>query len=189
MFNKVEKRPMYNEKKATQSAVLLLKLNDGHMNYMKLIKLLYNIDREAMRQWARPVTYDDLFSLPHGLVVSKTLDKAETGTPIYRSYWDNFIRTEGRDNVLTEDCGDDELSPAEIDLIIRLDKKYKHKGQFDMRREHHNPRLFPEYIDPKGSSIRMSYAQVFHELGFDDDDIAEITSEMEELFLLEEALA
>jgi hypothetical protein len=186
---KIEMKPKYNEKKATQAAVLLLKINQGPINYMKLVKLLYNIDREALKRWARPVTFDDFYSMPHGLIVSMTLDKAETENPVSKTYWDTFIQTKGYDNCLIEDCGDDELSPIEENLIEEIYRKYKDKSQFDMGNEHHNPDLFPEYIDPKGSSIELYYEQVLQKLGFDDDDIAEVMNEMKELSLMQTAFA
>lgn len=184
-----EMKPNFNEKKTTQAAVLLLKLNNGKMSYMKLVKLLYNIDRECLKRWARPVTYDDFYSMPHGLVVSATLDKAEDSAPIHQTYWNNYIKTNGYKALLIEDCGDDELSPAEEALIIEMDKVYKNKTQFDMEREHHNPDLFPEYVDPNGSSIKTSYREVLEVLGFSRDDVAEIMMQMAEQSAFDEAFA
>jgi len=58
-------KPGFNEAKATQAAALLLKLRGGRMNYMKLIKLLYLVDRTALIRWGRPVTFDSYCSMPH----------------------------------------------------------------------------------------------------------------------------
>jgi len=38
----------FDEAKATQAATLFLKLRGGRMHYIKLIKLLYLLDREAL---------------------------------------------------------------------------------------------------------------------------------------------
>ena len=156
------------------------------MEYMKLIKLLYNIDREALRRWARPVTFDDYYSMPHGLIVSNTLDKAERDNQTSPSYWDNFIKTDGYDNHLINECGDDDLSPIEIRLITELDEKYKVMSGYDMGREHHDPRLFPEYEDPGESSIALGYRKLLKKLGFSNEAIAIFLEDMEELSLLEE---
>ena len=51
-------RMRFNEKKATQAAARFLRLCKGCMNYMKLIKLLYIADREALLRWGRPITTD-----------------------------------------------------------------------------------------------------------------------------------
>jgi hypothetical protein len=40
--------------KATEAAAKFLKLRGGRMSYLKLIKLLYLLDREALLRWGRP---------------------------------------------------------------------------------------------------------------------------------------
>jgi len=41
------------------------------MAYIKLIKLLYLADREALLRWGRPITTDCHVSMPKGPVVSQ----------------------------------------------------------------------------------------------------------------------
>lgn len=180
---KLGNKPQYNEIKTTQTAVLLLKLNNGHMNYMKLIKLLYNIDREALGRWARPITYDEYYALPHGMVVSKTLDKVKQRFVIRKSYWNQYIRRHNLDSVLLSDSGADELSPAEIELIEEIFEKYREKDQWDMEDEHH--RHFSEWENPRGSHIHKDYTATLRALDFSEDDIIEIVNEIKELSLLE----
>jgi uncharacterized phage-associated protein len=44
------------------------------MAYIKLIKLLYLADREALLRWGRPITTDRHVSMPKGPVVSQIYD-------------------------------------------------------------------------------------------------------------------
>ncbi len=44
------------------------------MSYMKLIKLLYLADREALARWGRPITTDSYVSMKHGPVLSEVLN-------------------------------------------------------------------------------------------------------------------
>ncbi|MGD0651719.1 MAG: hypothetical protein ABSA97_11370 [Verrucomicrobiia bacterium] len=44
-------RSRFDEAKSTQMAGALLQLAGKRMNYMKLIKLMYIIDREALKRW------------------------------------------------------------------------------------------------------------------------------------------
>ncbi len=82
----------FNEIKTTQAASLFLKKNDRKMNYMKLIKLLYFVDREALRLWERPVTGDTYFSMKHGPVLSNVFDIINNGEdPDDNSYWYKHI--------------------------------------------------------------------------------------------------
>src|SRR4051812_9596906 len=54
----IKMRISFNEQKATQAAARLLELRGGRISYLKLIKLLYLADREALLQWGRPITTD-----------------------------------------------------------------------------------------------------------------------------------
>jgi len=174
------KQPPYDEKKTTQAAALLLKLNNRPIEYMKLIKLLYNIDREALKQWGRPITYDEVFALPHGLILSITLDKAETSDPIEPTYWDKFIKNKGYFVHPIRECGDGELSEAEIELITELFMRYKDKSPFDMEIEHHDHTKFPEWRNPGGSRIRISMVEILTTLGYSESESEQITYGIEE---------
>ncbi len=64
----------FNERRATEAAAKFLKLRGGRMSYLKLIKLLYLLDREALLRWGRPVTTDRYVSMDNGPVVSRIYD-------------------------------------------------------------------------------------------------------------------
>lgn len=49
-------RPRFNEAKSAQLAAVILQMRGGTMHYMKLIKLMYLVDREALISWGRPLT-------------------------------------------------------------------------------------------------------------------------------------
>lgn len=81
-------RLRFNEAKATQAAARFLKLRGGRMSYMKLIKLLYLLDREALLRWGRTVTTDRHVSMPQGPVVSQICDLIrEERPPGLESFW------------------------------------------------------------------------------------------------------
>src|SRR4051812_18447984 len=85
-------RKPYDEAKTTQAALYLLKKRGGTMSYMKLIKLLYLADREALLRWARPITFDRYVSMDNGPVVSQTYRLiAEDLPPGETSYWQDHI--------------------------------------------------------------------------------------------------
>lgn len=186
-YKVIEKHNLYNEIKATQVAVILLKLNGGEMDYAKCIKLLYSIEREALKRWMRPVIYDDLFSLPHGQVVSKTLDRAEFRERRAKSFWGEHLETYDEKNIrLIKDCGQGKLSRAEIELIKEIFEENKNKTPDQLFAEHHNPALFPEYKDPHGSRIRTTHPELLSVLGKTQEQIKEFEEDMNELAYLEE---
>ena len=121
----------FNEVKTTQAAARLLFGNGGHMEVLKLVKLLYLADRKALLRWGRPVTFDRYFSLPHGPVLGVTLDRInEPVAPEGPSYWQTIIsEREGHAvRLLGPEPPRDDLSPAEEAL---LDELYEEFGRMD----------------------------------------------------------
>jgi hypothetical protein len=177
-----ERLSLYNEVKATQTAALLLELNGGEMDYAKCTKLLYNIEREALNRWMRPVTFDNLCSLPHGQVLSKTLDKAKFENQHNKSFWRKHLETYNKNNIrLVKECGRGKLSRAEIELIKEFDNKYKDKTPGQMMDEHHNAKLFPEWKDPGRSSIKTTYPDLLRVLGKTPEQIKEFEQDLSAL--------
>ncbi len=88
--------PRFNERRATEAAAKFLKLRGGRMSYLKLIKLLYLLDREALLRWGRPVTTDRYVSMDNGPVVSRIYDLIrEEPAPGTDPVWRRFISTPG----------------------------------------------------------------------------------------------
>lgn len=167
----------FNEKKTTQTAALFLKKAGGRMNYMKLIKLLYLVDRRALEKWECPITGDSYFSMTYGPVLSKVLDFINNEVkPESPSIWSEFIKTVNNYNVeLVKDSHEDELSRREIDLIDELFQKYKNKDKWDLVNELHDN--CPEWEDPEGSSNPIRVEDIFKVLGKTERDISIIESE------------
>ena len=114
-------RMTFDEVKATQTAGSLLRLAGGRLQYLALIKMLYMLDREALRRWGFPVTTDHYVSMKLGPVTSEIYDLVKVkGEPAYPSFWSTHIRRDGYDAVLTVDPADSELSPAEDELIVEI---------------------------------------------------------------------
>jgi hypothetical protein len=174
---------LYNEVKATQLASLLLKLNGGSMDLLKCIKLLYYIEREALRRWLRPVIFDTLYSMPHGQVVSQTLDRIEYRVRPARSFLSNYLTTNSDHTIhLHADCGIDKLSRAEIDLVKEIYEKNKNKTLTQLINEHHK---LPEWKDPGQSRIKTSYSDLLTHLHKSQEQIKEFEADLEELANLE----
>ena len=86
---------------------------------MKLIKLLYLVDRRSLVERGVPVTYDRYVSMQHGPVLSETLDLINYGSgPGEESYWETYLDQDSSYEVsLKDDCPTDELSEAELALV------------------------------------------------------------------------
>ncbi len=178
--------PQYNEIKATQMAALLLRLNGGEMNLLKFITLTYNIEREALNRWLRPVTFGRLFSFDNGQGVSDIYDNAKFSKQDIKSFWREYLETYNNRNIrLIKGCGIEKLSRAEINLIKEMFEKYKDKNASQMIDEHHKPNLFPEWNDPHSSSIETTYSDLLRLLGKTQEEIKEFEEDLSELACLE----
>ena len=65
--------------KATEAACLFLERGGGQMNIMKLVKLLYLLDRRSLDCRNMPVTGGDYLSMRNGPVTSEILDLINAG--------------------------------------------------------------------------------------------------------------
>jgi uncharacterized phage-associated protein len=173
-------RTRFREDKTTQAAARLLRLRGGAMSHLKLIKLLYLLDREALLRWGRPVTYDWYYSMPHGPVLSYTLDLINSDELGERTYWGRYIAPKANHEVRLRDPQSvprEQLSPAEEALIDETFEKYGRMTRWQLRDFTHT---LPEWTDPQGSSVRIEHRDILRQGGMSDEDIAAIESELEE---------
>ncbi len=181
-----EENDLFNEEKTAQLVALLLHLNSKPMNMLKLIKLVYNIDREAFFRWYRPVTFDNLCSMDHGQVPSHTYDNVKYSNRKNNTFWNTIFQTKkvAKNKYKVGLINDydknfiDLLSRAEIKLAFELTEKYKDKTAIQMRAEHHK---YPEYKEPKGSSKETPYSELLEKNGFSKAKIKRIESDIEGL--------
>ena len=167
----------FNERKATQAAAYLLKRRGGQMSYLKLIKLLYLADRAALARWGRPITTDRYFSMNHGPVLSHVLDLVTDGdAPGEEVVWDKAVSAPANYEVqLKADPGDDELSEAELAVLDEVWRQYGCMGRWDLVELAHK---LPEWKDPQGSAIRISYRDILAAQGISDEEIGAIEEEI-----------
>jgi uncharacterized phage-associated protein len=173
-------RAPYREDKATQAAARLLKLRGGTMSHLKLIKLLYLAEREALTRLGRPLTYDSYCSLPHGPVLSATLDRINTGECYPGGYWDRVITPKVNYEVSLRDPAQvphDQLSPAEEALLDEVFARYGHLKRWELVEVTHR---LPEWIDPQGSALPIHPADILRHEGYSEAEIREMQEEWEE---------
>ena len=176
-------RFQFNEIKATQAAAFLLKANGGKMNYMKLIKLLYLADREALSRWERPITCDTYVSMDNGPVLSKVLDKINSGKNPFgdKSYWHEYISSPENYNIklLRKKPGYDELSQREIEVLITIYERYKKYNKWQMVNICHE--ILPEWDDPHGTSIPIRIEDILRAVKKTERDIELIEDEVDDI--------
>lgn len=167
-------RAQYQEDRATQAAGRLLKHEGGRMNILKLIKLLYLVDRTALTQFGRPVTFDSYFSMPHGPVLSMTLDRINADPdPARGTYWHRYVsERQGYDVQLIAPTPNDQLSQAEERVIDDVFGEFGKMNQWELVEWCH--RHLPEWKDPQGSAVRIEIADILRATGLSTEQAAAV---------------
>jgi len=170
-------KPRFNEKKATEIACLLLKLRGtNRMAHLKLMKLMYLIDREALLRWGRSITKDNYSSMPHGMVLSRTynLITEESSPP---TFWKTFVSSPKNYEVeLLREPDYEELSAAEVALVKEVFEKFGTWNRWELRDYTHE---LPEWRDPNGSSLAVEYSDVLRASERTEEEIYDILLEMD----------
>ena len=168
----------FNEAKATQAAARLLRNRGGRMSYMKLIKLLYLADREALARWGRPITTDTYVSMKHGPVLSEVLNLI-TDPLSDQTFWARHISEPEHFAVSlkADPCGD-LLSEAEDELLDETFKKFGHLNRWALVDLAHT---LPEWKDPDGSAHPIKLSEILAAQKKTPEEIRAIESELEAL--------
>ena len=86
---------MFNERKVAQmAAFFLVQPPERRMSHLKLMKLLYLSDREAMREFGWPISGDRLVSMLHGRhgpVLSQTLNLMDGNVESMKGGWEDLV--------------------------------------------------------------------------------------------------
>jgi uncharacterized phage-associated protein len=182
-----EMKPRFNEQKATQAAARFLKLANGKMNYLKLIKLLYLLDRESLKRRGRPVTGDQYYSMKLGPVLSEVHDLiTEPPAPGDESFWAKHISDPSHYEVaLLDDPGGDKLSEAEEELIDEIHGAYGHYAPFELVDFLH--KILPEWKPITSGRQTLSYSDVLTALGKSAEEIKSIEADIDYLAFVDSA--
>lgn len=173
---------MFNERKVAQMAAYLLKRRGGTMSHLKLIKLLYLADREALNCYGASISGDSFFSLPNGPILSRTLNLMAGVVESETQGWETWISDRAEHQVSLRqdfDFGDlDYLSPADIDILDNIWQRFGSMSRWQLVDYTHGGNC-PEWENPNGSSAPISPYKIFSALGKSQEDSAALASEIE----------
>jgi hypothetical protein len=175
----------FDEAKATAVAALILKLRGGTMHFIKLVKLMYLIDRASLVRWGGIVTTDHHVSMDNGPVGSCVLDLITKNIP--KPIWEKHISaTFGEDEIsLVEDATTDRLSRAEERLIREIYDQFGHQDRWSIVNYTHK---LPEYKNPHGSSIPIHPREILRAEGESEQEIKATLKELRIVDAAEEAI-
>lgn len=177
----------FDEAKATQIAGYFLQLRGGRMHYIKLIKLMYLTDREALLRWGSPVSTDRHVSMNNGPVLSNVLNLITDDRP--KQAWSQFISPPLGDYEveLIKPTPTALLSRAEEGLMREIFEEYGHRNRWDLiDNVMHN---LPEWRYPNGSSLPIHLRDILEGAGETEDEIRTVLKELRSFANDEERIA
>ena len=132
---------MFSERKVAQTAAFLLEKRGGAMSHLKLMKLLYLADREAMNRYGISISGDHMVAMPHGPVLSMTLDYMDGGIESSPGGWEEWISDKENHEVsLRKPIARgalDELSIAEIEVLEAVWNQFGKMDRWEIRNYTH----------------------------------------------------
>jgi uncharacterized phage-associated protein len=170
---------VFREDRATQAAAFLLKLNKKRikfpfMRHIKLIKLMYIAEREALLRLGHLISYDRLVSMDHGPVLSRVLDLIKGNA--HGDYWGRHVSRFLPWWVhLTSDPSTDQLSVAEEKILLDVYRRYGHLNWRKLIDISHG---LPEWRNPQGSSVPIDPREVLISQKVSAEEADEIVADM-----------
>ena len=169
----------FNAVRATQAAAWLVSKAGGKMSHIKLSKLLYIADREALRRWGRPIIGGNYSSMEHGPVISPVVDCLRTPEERGdRDNWDRYLRRQGHSILLLDDPGRGQLHEAAIRLLDEIFAQCKNLTKWEVRDRTHQ---FPEYSNPGKSSKPIDIENLLKAVEKSDEEIEVLAADSKHL--------
>jgi len=157
----------YNHKKATQLINYFAAYNQGAINKMKALKLIWLVNRLHLRRYARTVTGDTHYAMEWGAVPSNTKNVVESkvaAQSIEKQYFDQFLYLDGQTISSVQEVNAKVFSETDLEVADEILKNYNVLDQFELAEYSH---YFPEWkrfqdkIEKLGSSYKMDINDFF----------------------------
>ena len=160
---------MYRDRKSLEAVSYLLDKLGGTAEYIKLIKLLYLVDRKLLEKKGRTVTGDRVYALPLGPILSRTLDRLDGKDDAWSEYITNPSRYEVKLARLVPVAA---LSSAESDVLDEVLVEHGSKTWQELVEFTHT---LPEWLD-KGigghrTRVAIELEDIARALGFNPEEI------------------
>lgn len=177
----------FNEEKATQVAAFFSERSERQINYTKLMKLIYLVDREAFKNWGRPIVGGPYAALDQGPLSSPAYDAVKAPpSSVKFPLWTSVFKKAGYDLEQMRSIEFDALSKAEIELLEQIDNKFGKMSQWDL--VHYTHVNCHEWHDPQGTSVPIPEEAILTEVGRTEEEISLIADENKKHALADQLL-
>lgn len=175
----------FSERKVAQMAAYLLSKAGGRMPHLKLMKLLYLADRESFDRYDQPITGDHMVSMPHGPVLSETLDLINGASSDHAGGWNDWVSDRANYEVSLANASPSvdrstlgALSDADLEIVDAIWERFGGMSKWELRDWTHEH--CSEWSDPHGSATPIPYADVLVALGRDLGEAKAIAEDIED---------
>ena len=176
--------------KATEVACEFIRREGGVMNIMKMIKLVYALDRLSIQRRGIVVVGGTYFSLPNGPITSELLDLINSGRlwGEEECRWEECIsnRQNHEIGLRGPEVGTDHLAASELRLINEIYLELGGKDQWELRNWSHEK--CEEWTPLARGRDRIPLARMAEAVGLTGDQILQIEQDAEELNFVGTAL-
>ncbi|GMV83872.1 MAG: hypothetical protein AMXMBFR7_50560 [Planctomycetota bacterium] len=177
----------FNLIKSIQAAAELLAREPGRqMSRLRLIKLLYIADREALKETGRPITWDRWVAMKHGPVLSRFYDVIK-GLEVGSTELAKYVDQQGYQIILRSDPGKGQLNRYEIRKLAELSNRYRDQDEWELVEITHQ---FPEWIknNPGDSSRQIPLEDILAGVDMDSERIQAVLRDAEDVGKLQHAI-
>jgi uncharacterized phage-associated protein len=182
----------FNLPKATEATLQFMQREHGRINIMKLIKLIYLLDRLSIDRRGMPVVGGTYFSMRNGPVTSELLDIINAGRLSGEEdlRWDRSVSNRENHEIAIRETANMEqetLSDFELGLIDEIYALHGMKTQWQLRDWCHE--RCAEWTPLTNGRESIAIENIAESLGCSDEEIARIKDEALEANLLAAAFA
>ncbi len=122
----------FESNKAIQAVLWLLHRNNGSMDKLQLVKLLFYADHKHLIEYGRPILGGEYFVLTHGPVCSELLDMLDG---IQQSGVSNLpLKARGQYDIIATESPDRQLlSESDLNALDEIYREYGHIDKWKLR--------------------------------------------------------
>ena len=173
----------YSEKRAAQTAAFFISRAGGTIEILKLMKLMYLAEREALARYGEPITGDVLVSMKHGPVLSKTLDHINGFTDSEEGGWESWVSASAGHQLGLQTARDPakqltQLSDADMEILDFIWDKYGKYSKYELHDVTH--RICLEWEDHGYTSQQIPYSRILNCVGHKPEVVRELEQRMRE---------
>lgn len=174
----------FDADKATEAACRFAILESGRINVLKLVKLIYLLDRLSLRERNVPVVGGAYFSMKNGPVTSEILDLINAGQIAgMESTWSNYISTRQDHLLEASKSPDGYLSEAELGLLDAVYKQHGYRDQWQLRDWCHQH--CAEWTTLNSGRASITPSEIAKAVGKSEEQVRQIAAEADEAAFVE----